>query len=462
MTKQVINMVSRLRRLIIPAPAMDEEDTVVSANLLNIGLVMTLLAGVLIPLAVPLPDASSRYTAYAGFIILDMAALGLMLFARRGQFRTVGQVYPLLLWGMFTLCLFLFTSLQDAAVGGYFSVLIVTAVLSGTRATLVLTLFSILSLTGVYAAKSRGSRIISGHVPSGRASLIILILLLVGAAWLLSVTVHRIRAAYEQARQNQRALMKANRGLRARETVMTARTHELETATAELVATRAELQQADRKLEHVLRKDRRRADLLQASAQVSRAIARVRDVDLLLPLLTRLISRHLGFYHVGIFLLDDTGRYAVLRAANSEGGQRMLARAHRLAVGSQGIVGYATGTGQARIARDVGVDATYFDNPELSRTRSEMAIPLHIENDIIGALDVQSAEPAAFDEDDVNMLTILADQVAIAIENARLFQQTQAALNEAQESYRRYLRQEWDSFVPRIVPERDDTDPFRG
>ena len=75
---------------------------------------------------------------------------------------------------------------------------------------------------------------------------------------------------------------------------------------------------------------------------------------------------------------------------------------------------------------------------------------------------MQSAEPAAFDEDDVNMLTILADQVAIAIENARLFQQTQAALNEAQESYRRYLRQEWDSFVPRIVPERDDTDPFRG
>jgi GAF domain-containing protein len=137
----------------------------------------------------------------------------------------------------------------------------------------------------------------------------------------------------------------------------------------------------------------------------------------------------------------------VLSAANSEGGQRMLARQHKLGVGTEGIVGYVTGTGEPRVALDVGADAVYFDNPDMPDTRSEMALPLRVGDEIIGALDVQSTQEAAFDEEDVSVLTALADQIATAIQNARLFQQSQAALEEAQRAQRRFVQQEWSQLT---------------
>lgn len=188
---------------------------------------------------------------------------------------------------------------------------------------------------------------------------------------------------------------------------------------------------------------RRRATRLEASAEVAHAIASVRDMEVLLPQVARLISERFGWYHVGIFLVDEARKYAVLKAANSAGGQRMLARGHGLRIGEIGIVGHVTHSGQARIALDVGRDAVYFDNPDLPETRSEMALPLEVEGQIIGALDVQSTEEAAYDDEDVAMLRILAGQVAIAIENSRLFEQTQKALEEVQTIHRQYIRQEW-------------------
>ena len=175
---------------------------------------------------------------------------------------------------------------------------------------------------------------------------------------------------------------------------------------------------------------RRRAAQLETSAEVARAAASVLELRELLPQVTRLISERFGFYHAGIFLLDDAGEYAVLQAANSEGGQRMLARGHKLRVGQVGIVGHATGTGQPRITLDVGQDAVYFDNPDLPLTRSEMALPLKVQDHVIGALDVQSTQAAAFTEEDVALLALLADQIAIAIENARSFQQQVKLIEE--------------------------------
>jgi putative methionine-R-sulfoxide reductase with GAF domain/HAMP domain-containing protein len=191
-----------------------------------------------------------------------------------------------------------------------------------------------------------------------------------------------------------------------------------------LQASRAELEQWGHQLEFMVeertaeladasKQMRRRATQLEASAEVARAIASVRDRDVLLSQVAELISERFGWYHVGIFLLDQSGEYAVLQAANSQGGQRMLQRGHRLKVGEMGIVGYVTQTGQPRIALDVGRDAIFFDNPELPATRSEMALPLEVGGRIIGALDVQSREATAYDEEDVALLRILADQVAM-------------------------------------------------
>jgi GAF domain-containing protein len=123
----------------------------------------------------------------------------------------------------------------------------------------------------------------------------------------------------------------------------------------------------------------------------------------------------------------------------------MLARGHRLEMG-QGIVGYVAKTGIHRIALDVGVDSIYFNNPDLPTTRSEMALPLKIRNAVIGILDVQSEMPRAFTEIDARNLSILTDQVAIALENAQLFERTQQALNEAQLLYRQNLKAGWMDF----------------
>jgi GAF domain-containing protein/HAMP domain-containing protein len=232
------------------------------------------------------------------------------------------------------------------------------------------------------------------------------------------------------------------------------RTADLEATMADLAAHSTELEEThrrqveiNRQLEETVQQSERRATLLQASAQVSRAIVQIQDLETLLPQITHLISQHFGFYHAGIFLIDQAGRYAVLRATNSQGGQRMLERHHKLEVGSQGIVGYVTGTGQPRIALNVGADAVFFNNPDLPETRSEMALPLRIGDEIIGALDVQSIQESAFEEQDISVLEALADQIAIAIGTANLLQRTQTALEEAQQIQRRYVQQEWFQFM---------------
>lgn len=200
----------------------------------------------------------------------------------------------------------------------------------------------------------------------------------------------------------------------------------------------------------------RRALQLRVTAEVAREAAAIRDMEQLLDSVVNQISQGFGFYHVGIFLLSlgwesdaldhditTPGNYAVLRAANSEGGQRMLAHGHRLKIGEVGIVGYVAGTGLPRIALDVGADAVFFDNPDLPDTRSEMALPLKIQERVIGVLDVQSKEPDAFSDEDIEILQVLADQIALAIENTRLLAESQRAFQEMEGLYGLQIREGW-------------------
>ena len=200
-------------------------------------------------------------------------------------------------------------------------------------------------------------------------------------------------------------------------------------------------------LETATQQSQRRAAQFEAIAQVARSISASQDLDSLLPNITDVISRQFGFYHVGIFLLDADREFAVLRASNSPGGKKMLARNHQLKVGETGIVGFVTGQGQPRIALDTGIDAIYFDNPDLPGTRSEIALPMFIGNQIIGALDVQSVEPNAFSNEDVNTLATLADQVSIAIQNAHLYEETHKALTQSQTLLQKFTKEGWSQFT---------------
>lgn len=190
-----------------------------------------------------------------------------------------------------------------------------------------------------------------------------------------------------------------------------------------------------------------RARQLQAAAEVGQAATTIRDINDLFSQVTHLISERFDFYHAGIFLLDSAGENAILQAANSEGGQRMLARNHQLEVSETSIVGYATARCQPRIALDVGRDAVYFDNPDMPETRSEMALPLMVGGKLLGALDVQSKRSAAFSDEDIVVLQVLANQLAIAIENARLFTENQETLEAARRAYTTLSQESWQEFL---------------
>jgi len=190
----------------------------------------------------------------------------------------------------------------------------------------------------------------------------------------------------------------------------------------------------------------RRAKMFQAVAQVTRAITSTQNLQDLLPQITQAISQYFDFYHTGIFLINTGKDYAILSATNSEGGQKMLERNHKLRVGQVGIVGYVAGTGKPRIALDTGADAIYFNNPDLPETRSEMALPLQINNQIIGVLDIQSTEPNAFSREDIEILLTLADQVAVAIINARAYEETQKNIIESEMLYRQDMQTGWKKF----------------
>jgi GAF domain-containing protein/HAMP domain-containing protein len=187
----------------------------------------------------------------------------------------------------------------------------------------------------------------------------------------------------------------------------------------------------------------KRATQLQSVAQVAHSISFYKNPDELFQQITSLISEHFGFYHVGVFLVDKAREYAVLQAANSEGGKRMLARGHRLKVDELSMVGYVSKQGKARVALDVGREAVYFDNPDLPLTRSEISLPLLAGETVIGVLDVQSEQEAAFSDEDIALLSTLADQVSIAIENARLFSDINQTVTELQSVQRAYVQQEW-------------------
>jgi GAF domain-containing protein len=175
---------------------------------------------------------------------------------------------------------------------------------------------------------------------------------------------------------------------------------------------------------------RRKSEELLAAALITRRTAAVQDLHLLLSTAAELIAGHFQFYHAGIFLLNASGNQAVLQASSSEGGRRMIAGEYSVAVGTQDIVGSVAAQRKPRIALDIGTDAVVFNNPELPMTRSEVALPLLVSDQVLGVLDIHSQVPQAFGMDDIDILQTLADQIAIAIENARLIDEAREAIHQ--------------------------------
>lgn len=186
-----------------------------------------------------------------------------------------------------------------------------------------------------------------------------------------------------------------------------------------------------------------RSRYLQASAEVGQAASMILEADQLIQQAVELIRERFELYYVGLFLVDESGEWAVLQAGTGEAGQKMLARGHRLLIGGGSMIGWCVANAQPRIAQVAEQDAVRLATAELPETRSEAALPLRTRGKVIGALTVQSDRPGVFDEAALAVLQIMADQVANAIENARLFAESQTALETARQAYGELSRQGW-------------------
>lgn len=178
----------------------------------------------------------------------------------------------------------------------------------------------------------------------------------------------------------------------------------------------------------VLEESRQVALQFGTAAEIARDISSSLDLDELLKKATDLIRARFDFYHSAIFLKNMTDEFVVIREATGEAGAQMKRAGHKLGIGSKSIVGFVAGNGETLVVNDTTRDATYYANPLLPDTRAEAAIPLEVGDRIVGVLDVQSKAAYAFSEDNLRILQILADQLAIAVVNSELFAETQEHL----------------------------------
>lgn len=423
-------MLNWLRKFLITE---DDKDPAFARLLRNILIVVFVI---LVLLAVTQTGILSGAPTFDTLIILATIALltGYFIYLANKNILWPGKLFlPTALLISLTYFIATANGLHDVAVIGFPSVIFIASLLLGRKS---LPFWAAITSACIAFV---GYWDIAGYTPEPIARTtgidtvaigILVVLASTGIAWLL---LERFEEIIAFSRQNESEQIQANQELRELQASLQTR---IEERTFELAKRGEELETANQQ-------NQQRATQFEAIAQVANATASIRSLDELLPKITQLISEYFNFYHVGIFLTDTSNQYSTLSAANSEGGQRMLARGHRLKIGEQGIVGNVASTKQPRIALDVGEDATYFNNPDLPGTHSEMALPLMTGEKIIGVLDVQSRERSAFSEEDLSAMAILATQVSLAIENARTFEESSKSLVEAEALYRQFVRQAW-------------------
>ncbi len=186
----------------------------------------------------------------------------------------------------------------------------------------------------------------------------------------------------------------------------------------------------------------RRLIQIRTASDIARSISSLQDPKMILQQVVDQIQQRFNLYYVGVFLVDES-QNAVLKAGTGQAGQRMIAAGHQLQVGGTSMIGWCIANRQPRIALDVGKEPVRFNNPHLPETRSELALPILSHSESLGALTIQSTRPNAFDENDIRVLQGITDSLAIALENAILFEKTEQNLEEIRSLNQAYLRQGW-------------------
>jgi len=418
-------MQNAFRKLIAPPYFPDNEDKSRSAAILNVtGWILIAVLGIFLLLRILFFQAPIGSTVTLSLLGILLTTILTLYLSRLGYVQAAGFILITLGWLGLSYLAWSAEGIQDAAFFGYFIPILMASLLLGWKGAVGFTVASVLS--GWLLVYGQASGWFTPESDSPMHYAVYTTGILVIADVLIVVMITNLQNALNKSRLT---------------------THELSISNKELSHLRDDL---EKRVEERTSELGRRASQLEAVSSVARTIASVQDIDTLLPTITKLISNQFDCYHVGIFLLDEQGEKAILRAANSEGGQRMLEAQHSLRLDYHSIVGYSALSGEPRVVLDVGTDSVYFNNPNLPKTRSEMALPLRLAGRVIGSLDIQSTETNAFSQEDIGVLATLADQVAIAIENARLFSEAKNALDQSQAMFEKYTQQEWSNFARQV------------
>jgi GAF domain-containing protein len=364
--------------------------------------------------------------------VLDfiLIALFIVLFAcwrliGNGHVRPANTVLVLLLWVGVNGIAFLGFGVRDSAYIANFIVILAAGLLRGWRTAVFLTFLTILSGFSLAYAETNNLSPTAYYVVTPYTVMQDVTAVYIIYAVFIFLLISGLDSALKNAQAGKNELEIANRDLHESQT-------RLEESRNELLVSNEQLT--------------RRTERINTISEISRAVTSVQDVRKLLSAVVNTISQRLGYYHVGIYFVDAQKQFASLRASNSEAGMNMIKQNYRLRVGEQSIVGFVAHSEQPFLVAEAVPDRTVFSDPKLPETISEIALPLKSGDELIGVLHIQSPEANAFSDDDASTLSILADQVAIAIQNAFLFERSEKALREAEIASRQSSGQLWGEY----------------
>ncbi len=407
-------MLDWIRNFVAP-PVFEDDEKTLSARLTNYVLLILLVVTVVSTLIIiPIEPQEIIFNLLFG-VVLVAVILGLRYMLYRGLVRWPAWLISGVLWGGITFLLVFSGGVRNTVVTGYFLSVAVGAFLLGGSGAITFSILSALAVVTFYWLEVEGILPSDVTLTLSLTQPITLIITLGLTAVLLYLTFRHRSRMLEVVRHGTYVLEEENQALQERH---------------------AELMVQMRALEE-------RSSYLEASAEVGRAVTSILEMDRLIRQVVGLIQERFALYYVGLFLIDEAGEWAVLRAGTGEAGRAMLARGHRLRIGGGSMIGWCIANAQARVALDVGEDAVRLATPELPETRSEAALPLRSRGQVRGALTIQSDRPAAFDETTIAVLQLMADQVAIAIDNVLLLTESREAVEAMRQAYGEISRNAW-------------------
>ncbi len=415
---------------LIKPPGITDPERRRTARLLQI-ILLILIGGTLVGYLAAINHANAGLVI-AGISLVLMVEVVSFGFLHLKREKLSALILASGLWILFIGLAAISEGVANSATFGLILVITIAGLTLGGRAGLLFAVLSGLAGFGLLIGKQ------SGLIPEGMITFepysfwTLAAVILLASAGMIHLAMIGLRESIQQAEENEQSQIQANLELK-----------QIRSTLEEQVQFRTE------ELEN-------RSKYLQTTIEVSRAASSILDSNELMQSVVERIRMQFDLYYVGLFLLDDGNEWAILRAGTGDAGQTMLKRGHRIQYGT-GMVGWSIANAQPRIAlaehtkEERIKDPFRLATPELPDTRSEAAFPLRVRGKVIGALTVQSVEFDAFGEIEISTFQSLADQIAISLENARLFSETQMELEEAQFVSQRLTGESWKTYLKGAV-----------